>query len=413
MNSRDRVMQSMNFSQPDRVAVDLGGHRSSGIQAIAYARLRDHLGLPKRPPRVYDVPQQLAIIDDDVLDRFGVDCIELGRGFNQDEADWQEWVLPDGTECLIPHWIRMVREGTNWVVKASDGTPIAVQRQGMVYFDQTYFPLSEDPHSKLDRLEAMLELDMWDAVVAPPGPVSRDQEGARYLAEGARKLRASTDRAIIGLFGGPIFEGGQQLFGMENYLVHLAKEPALVERFLDRLMAIYSRRLEFFLTSVGPYIDIILFSDDYGTQTAPQISPRMLRQYFKPRHQEIWAQAKRLAPVKILLHSCGSIRAFMPDLIEAGLDAVNPVQITATKMEPAQLKADLGRQIVLWGGGCDTQHVLPNATPREVREHVLHNLEFLAPGGGFVFQQVHNIQVNVPPENIVAMFDAVAEWNGA
>jgi hypothetical protein len=107
----------MNFVQPDRVAVDLGGHRSSGIQAIAYARLRDHLGLPKRPPRVYDVPQQLAIIDDDVLDRCGVDCIELGRGFNQDEADWQEWVLPDGTECLIPRWVRMVREGNKWVIK--------------------------------------------------------------------------------------------------------------------------------------------------------------------------------------------------------------------------------------------------------------------------------------------------------
>jgi uroporphyrinogen decarboxylase len=413
MNSRERVLQSMSFVQPDRVAVDLGAHRSSGIQAIAYARLRDYLGLPKRPPRVYDIPQQLAIIDDDVLDRFGVDCIELGRGFNQDEADWREWVLPDSTPCLIPHWIHPVREGNAWVLKAGDGTPIAVQKQGMVYFDQVHFPLKEDPESKLERLEAMLELDMWDAVAAPPGPVPRDENGARTLSEGARKLRQSTTRAIVGLFGGPIFEGGQQLFGMETYLILLATDPALVERFLDRLMAEYLRRLEFFLRAVGPYIDIILFSDDYGTQTAPQISSRMFRQYFKPRHQQIWAEAKRLAPVKILLHSCGSIRALMPDLIEAGLDAVNPVQITANKMEPVQLKADLGRQIVLWGGGCDTQQVLPNATPKEVREHVLRNLDILAPGGGFVFQQVHNIQANVPPENIVAMFDAVAEWNGA
>jgi len=406
-------MQSMGFVQPDRVPVDLGGHRSSGIQAMAYARLRDFLGLPKRPPRVYDMPQQLAVIDEDVLDRFAVDVIELGRGFNQDEAGWREWVLPDGTECLVPHWVPLAREGSNWVIQSTDGTPIAVQRQGMVYFDQILFPLSESPHSKLDRLEAMLELDMWDAVAAPPGPVSRDEEGARYLADGARTLRASTDRAIIGLFGAPIFEGGQQLFGMENYLVALAQDPPLVERFLDHLMAIYMRRLEFFLKAVGPYIDIILFSDDYGTQTAPQISPRMLRRYFKPRHQQIWSAVKEMAPVKILLHSCGAIRPFLPDLIEAGLDAVNPVQITATGMEPAGLKADFGRQIVLWGGGCDTQQVLPNATPAQVREHVLHNLEVLAPGGGFVFQQVHNIQANVPPANIVALFDAVAEFNAA
>lgn len=412
MNSRDRVVQSMNFVQPDRVAVDLGSHRSSGMQAIAYTRLRDYLGLPKRPPRVYDMPQQLAIIEDDVLDRFGVDCIELGRGFNQAESDWREWVLPDGTECLIPHWIHPIREGNAWVIKANDGTPIAVQKQGMVYFDQICFPLKEDSRAKLDRLEAMLELDMWDAVAAPPGPVARDQQGARYLEEGARKLRESTNRAIIGLFGGPLFEGGQQLFGMETYLILLAQDPELVKQFLDRLMEIYLRRLEFFLRAVGPYIDIILFSDDYGTQNAPQISPQMFRRYFKPRHQQIWGYAKQLAPVKILLHSCGSIRAFLPDLIEAGLDAVNPVQITARKMEPVQLKADLGRQIVLWGGGCDTQHVLPNAAPSEVREHVLRNLEILAPGGGFVFQQIHNIQANVPPENVVAMFDAVAEWNG-
>jgi len=411
VNSRERVLQSMNFVQPDRVAVDLGGHRSSGIQAITYACLRDFLGLPKRPPRVYDMPQQLAVIDDDVMDRFGVDCVELGRGFNQDEADWREWVLPDGTECLIPHWVRPIREGNAWVIKASDGTPLAVQKEGMVYFDQVYFPLREDPVPKLDRLDAVLELDMWDAVAAPPGAVPRDEGGARYLAEGARKLRERTDRAIIGLFGAPLFEGGQQLFGMETYLVLLAKEPALVERFLDQLMIVYLRRLEFFLKAVGPFIDIILFSDDYGTQTAPQISPRMFRQYFKPRHQQIWERAKQLAPVKVLLHSCGSIRALMPDMIEAGLDAVNPVQTTATKMDPAQLKADFGRQIVLWGGGCDTQHVLPRATPTETREHVLCNLEILAPGGGFVFQQIHNIQANVPPENIVAMFDAVAEWN--
>jgi uroporphyrinogen decarboxylase len=166
------------------------------------------------------------------------------------------------------------------------------------------------------------------------------------------------------------------------------------------------RRLEWFLGAVGPYIDIILFSDDYGMQTGPEISGKMFRRFFKPRQQEMWSAVKRLAPVKILLHSCGGIRPLLPDIIEAGLDAINPVQISAAGMEPEVLKAELGGRIVWWGGGCDTQRVLPNAAPAEVREHVLRNLDTLAPGVGFVFQQVHNIQANVPPENIVAMFGA-------
>ena len=410
MDSRERVLRALSFGQPDRVAVDLGSHRSSGIAAMAYARLRDYLGLPKRLPRVYDMPQQLAIIDEDVLERFGVDCIELGRAFNEDEADWKPWGLPDGTPCLIPRWIEPIRDGAHWVIKAADGTPIAIQKAGVPYFEQLCFPLLEDPRAKLERLEDLLQYDMWEALASPPGPTGPNEDRQRYLAEGARRLRERSSRAIVGLFGAPLFEGGQQLMRMDTFYALLAAEPELAERFLDRLLQLYMCRLESFLDAVGPYIDIILFSDDYGMQTGPQISPQMYRRYFKPRHQQMWSYAKQRAPVKVLLHSCGSIRALLPDMIEAGLDAVNPVQISARGMDPGELKAELGGRIVFWGGGCDTQRVLPQATPEEVRRHVWHNLDRLAPGGGFVFQQVHNIQSNVPPENIVAMFDAVAEW---
>src|SRR5512138_3733747 len=129
MNSRERVLHSMNFRQPDRVAVDFGAHRSSGIAAMAYVRLRDYLGLPKRPPKVYDMPQQLAIIDDDVLERFHVDCIEMGRGFARDDSDWKPWVLPDGTECLVPRWINPIRANGSWILKGPNGTPIAIQKK--------------------------------------------------------------------------------------------------------------------------------------------------------------------------------------------------------------------------------------------------------------------------------------------
>jgi uroporphyrinogen decarboxylase len=200
---------------------------------------------------------------------------------------------------------------------------------------------------------------------------------------------------------------------MDNYLTQLATEPDLIHRFLDRSVDIYRRNLGLYLEAVGPYIDIILFSDDYGMQTGPQISPEMFREFFKHRHEQLWGYAKELAPVKVLLHCCGSIVDLLPDMIDAGLDAVNPVQTNTRDMEPARLKAEFGDRLVLWGGGCDTRRVLPHGTPEEIREHVFRNLDILAPGGGFVFQQVHNIQADVPPENIVAMFDAIAEWKTA
>lgn len=413
MHSRERVLQSMNFIQPDRVVIDFGGHRSSGIMAIAYKRLRDYLGLPERLPKVYDIPQQLAVIEEDVLERFKIDVIELGRGFCQDDSAWKPWVLPDGTECLIPKWINPVRQDGHWVIHHPDGTAIAIQKKGMLYFEQTCFPLMENPEDKLDHLEAMFDYDMWSALATPPGPVIYDEDGLRFLADGAKRLRERESRAIIGIFGGSLFEAGQQLFRIDNYYVLLATNPDLVHRFLDNLVAIYVRDLELYLKAVGPYIDAVLFSDDYGMQTGLQISPEMFREFFKPRHKQLWEYAKKLAPVKVLLHSCGSIADLLPDMIDAGLDAVNPVQISSKDMEPSRLKTEFGDRIVLWGGGCDTQRVLPDGTPEEIREHVLRNLDFFAPGGGFVFQQVHNIQSDVPPQNIVAMFDAIAEWNAA
>jgi uroporphyrinogen decarboxylase len=167
-----------------------------------------------------------------------------------------------------------------------------------------------------------------------------------------------------------------------------------------------------YLDAVGPYIDLILFSDDYGMQTGPQISPAMFREFFKHHHEQMWQYVKQTTSAKVLLHSCGTIIDLLPDMIDTGLDAVNPVQTNCKNMEPERLKSVFGGQITFWGGGVDTQHILPNGTPEEVRADVLKNLNILAPGGGYVFQQIHNIQADVPPKNIVAMFDAIAEWNG-
>ncbi|MCY2950625.1 MAG: methyltransferase, partial [Planctomycetota bacterium] len=363
-----------------------------------------HLGLREKPIRVYDMIQQLAAIDEDVLQRFGVDAMEMGRGFSLEERDWKEWVLPDGSRCLIPGWVDVRNEGGDWVIYSGTGRAVGIQKAGSLYFEQTHWPFLEGVPDDLSGLrEAMKEIS-W-AVPAPPGP------GAD-LASGAKKLRESTDRAIVGLFGGNLLEWGQFLCRNDGFFMLLAGEPAKAHQLLDQLVEIHLGNLERFLGAVGKYIDVILFGDDLGMQTGTQISPTMYREFFKPRHAVMWKRAKELADVKVMLHCCGGVRPILGDLIEAGMDAMNPVQITCNGMEGAGLKKDFGKRMCFWGGGCDTRAVLPTGTAGEVREHVLGQLRVMSPGGGFVFQQVHNVMADVPAENIVAMFDAVAEFNG-
>jgi uroporphyrinogen decarboxylase len=406
MTPRERVLAALNHQEPDRIPIDLSGHRSSGIAAMAYTRLRDFLGLPKRPIRVYDPVQQLAIVDEDVLQRFQVDTVELGRAFALDDKYWTEWVLPDGTPCLMPVWARPERDHGDWALLSKPGRKvIARMPEGVWYFEQANYPFLEQ--EDLGQLEGELSECMWSAVGSPPGPITAGPEGEKALVEGARRLRQNTDRAIIGLFGGNLLELGQWFYRNDNFFMLLAGEPERAHRFLDKLMEIHLRNLDRFLRTVGPHIDIILFGDDLGMQSGPQISPAMYREYFKPREREMWQTVKERAPhLKIQLHCCGGVRELVPDLIEAGLDAINPVQITCRGMEPEGLKRDFGEQLTFWGGGCDTRDVLIQRTPAEVREHVRRLLDIWRPGGGYVFQQVHNILADVPPANIVAMYEA-------
>ncbi len=410
MTPRQRVLAALNHCQPDRVPIDFGAHRSSGIAAIAYRKLRKALGLPERTVRVYDPVQQLAIIDDDVLDRFGVDAIELGRGFALEDKDWADWVLPDGSPCQMPAWALPERAAGEWVIRSASGRVLAKMPDGAIYFEQCYWPYLEN--DDFDRLPEALAENMWCAVQSPPGPLVAGPDGPRLLAEGAQALRTRTDRAIVGLFGGNLLETGQFLYRNDNFLMLMAADPARASEFLDRLVEIHLANLERFLAAVGPFIDIIVFGDDLGMQNGPQMSRAMYRELFMPRHARLWRRAKELAPVKVMLHSCGGIRPLLPDLIEAGLDAVNPVQITCAGMDATGLKADFGQQITFWGGGCDTRFVLSKAQAADIRDHVRRQVAILgAPAcgsaGGFVFQQVHNVLADVPPENVIAMFDAV------
>jgi len=191
----------------------------------------------------------------------------------------------------------------------------------------------------------------------------------------------------------------------------LVAEPEKAEALLDALMERHLAVLEKACRAVGDVADLIRFGDDLGGNGGPLMSPRTYRQLFKPRHTTLCDYVHEHSRMKTFLHSCGSIRALMPDLIEAGYDVINPVQTTCQGMEPEELKADFGKDICFWGGGCDTRIVLPKGTPAEVKDHVKRRLEILMPGGGFVFNTIHNILPEVPPQNIVAMFEAIQEFN--
>ncbi len=418
MTSRERVLRAFEHRESDHVPVDFSGHRSSGIAAIAYGKLREALGLPRSKVRVYDTIQQLAIVDEEVRARFCVDTQEMGRGFALRDKDWKDWTLPDGTACQLPAWVAVERRGSQWVLLSTNGTELGRMPEGVLYFEQLNYPFLDG--DDLKGLRAVLEESMWHSSVtsAPPGPATQEE-----LKKGAAELRRSSDKAIVGLFGGSIFETGQLLYRNDNFYMLLAAEPARTEAFLDALVEVHLENLKSFLAAVGDSIDVIVFGDDLGTQQGPQISPDMYRKFFKPRHRLMWETAKKLAPagrggepgrpaLRVMLHCCGGIRELLPDMIDAGLDATNPVQITCRGMEPAALKRDLGKDMVFWGGGCDTQGVLMKGTPSQVRDHVRKQVDIMALGGGFVFQQVHNVLANVPPANIIAMFETVNQGRG-
>ena len=236
------------------------------------------------------------------------------------------------------------------------------------------------------------------------------KEGLGVLKKGAEKLRNSTAKAIHAWFGGCLHEMGQFLFGPDIWFVMLASTKKEVHKFLEKLLESYMQGLDDYLDAVGNCIDIIGFSDDLGMQTGPQISKKMYEEFYKPRHARMWKRVKERTDAKIMLHCCGGVYPLIPSFIEAGLDIINPVQVNCVGMNSGDLKREFGKDLVFWGGGCDTQRVLPHGTTEDVEEEVKRRINDLAPGGGFVFSAVHNIQANVPVKNIAKMFETVKKF---
>ena len=411
MTSRERVLASLDHSEPDRLAVDLGSNPSSGISAVAHANLVRHIGLADQRTWVYDVVQQLAQPQDELLDRLRIDVVDIGRTFDATDADWKPATLPSGVDVQLPAWFEPVeQENGTWDAFNADGLRIASMPRGAAFFDQTHWPYLDGYPDDLSGLGDVMPNVLWSGLVHTPWSHAGDEGFWETLRAQTLALRESTDRALMVVVGCNLFEWGTFLRRIDNFLMDLVVDPANVERLLDALLEIHFDTLDHVIESVGDLVDVLRFGDDLGMDNGPLMSPDTYRAIFKPRHAALNAYVHERSSMKTFLHSCGSLYDLLPDIIETGVDILNPVQISAANMEPERLKAEFGDALTFWGGGADTRKVLPRGTPDEVRDHVRRNIETLAPGGGFVFATAHNMLPDIPPENIEAMYEAVDEY---
>jgi uroporphyrinogen decarboxylase len=411
MTSRERVLAAVGHREPDGVPVDLGATPSSGISAIAYDNLLRCLPLQDKRNRVYDVVQQVAQPSDEALDHFRIDAVDLGRTFNTQEGDWSDYVLPNGSTAQQPVWFRPRRQDDGSHLAYNGGEAIALMPATAISYDQTVYPFLDGYPEKYgsNLAEAMGRIH-WAALAHSPWDHAGEPDFWERLRANALALRATSDRAIVLSAGCNLFEWGTFLRRIDHFIMDLVRAPREVERFLDALMVRHLASLEKICRSVGDVADIIRLGDDLGMTTGPLMGPDTYRRLFKPRHKALCDYIKAHSRMHTFLHSCGSIYKLMPDLIEAGFDILNPVQTSARDMEPERLKREFGASVTFWGAGADTRSVLNQGTPGQVKDHVRANIEVLSPGGGFVFNTIHNILPDVPPKNIVAMFEAVDEY---
>jgi uroporphyrinogen decarboxylase len=379
MTSRERVLAALNHREPDRVPIDLGGNQT-GIHKFAYQSLTKHLGI-EDPVRIMDAVQQLAQPGEAVLQRFHVDTRYVAAGA---AADFKGGIVTEKRDGRL--WHDLVDEfGVRWSMP--DDQPL--------YMDITHHPLAN----------ASIE-----DVRAYPFPKGDDPGRFVGLRQRAETIRKETPYAVVSGICGVVYEICWYMRGLEQWFMDMLQQPELCEAMLDRTLQFWLDFLRGFLDEVGDLVDVIMIGDDLTGQKGPLFKPDIYRRLVKPRQKRLVQYIHSRTKAKIWYHTCGACTEYIPDLLDNGIDILNPVQISAAGMDPAQLKARFGDRLVFWGGAIDTQHVLPTAGPETIREHVRHNLSIWKPGGGYVFNNVHNVQAAIPPENIVALFDAAYEF---
>jgi uroporphyrinogen decarboxylase len=413
MNSREKVLAAINHKDTGKVPVDMGATPSSGISAIAYNNLINHLRLENTPTLIYDVVQQLAQPHEEVLDMFDVDVLDIGRTFNSQPSDWKPVTMANGAEAFYPTWFSPVLQPDgSYLTFDDDGKRVLSKMPvGATFFDQTYFPYVNGYPDSYENLDAEMGRVLWARDAHSPWDHAGEHDFWQKLRENTLELSKNTDKALLVVCGCNLFEWGTFLRRMDNFLMDIMCDHDHVEKLLDQLMERHLATLEKVCNAVGDIVDIIRFGDDLGMTSGPFMDEETYKKLFKPRHKILCDYVKEHSQMHTFIHSCGSISLLMPHMIEAGIEIFNPVQTNAYNMEPEFLKKEFGQDCTFWGGGIETAGTLNNGTPEQVREQVLERLEIFSKGGGFVFNTVHNILPDVPPENIVTMFDAVKEFN--
>jgi uroporphyrinogen decarboxylase len=377
MSHRQRVLMALNHQKPDRIPIDLGGFQT-GIHRIAYAELLKYLRV-KDQITLLDPIQQLAQPCEKVLERFHVDT---------------RYVMAQAPKHFRGGIAKSRRNNREW----HDFTDEFGVIWSMAHDQQLYMDISHHPLANASLRE----------VIDYPFPEGGDESRFLGLRERALTLQEKMYAVCTGI-GGVVYEYCWYLRGLEQWLIDTLEQPEICAALLDKMLKFWMDYYSAYMREIGDVVDVVMVGDDLTGQNGPLFSPSFYRALVKPRQKALVQHIKSLTPAKIWYHTCGSCISLIPELIDNGIDILNPVQTSAQNMNPLRLKQEFGHKLVFWGGGCDSQHILPFATPEQVKADVIKNISIFKVQGGYIFNNIHNIQAGVPPENIIAMFDAAYE----
>jgi hypothetical protein len=419
MNSRERVELALNFQEADRVPLDLGGCGQTGMHVSTVYALRQALKLdpPGTPVKVVEPFQMLGEIKADLRDALSVDVIGMGGNknfFGFKNEGWKPWVTFDGTPVLVPDLFNTEPDENGDLLMYPQGDrsalPCARMPKGGFYFDSVVHqgPIDDDNLNVADNLEEF--------------ELIQDEELA-FLKSEAEALHSQTDKAIvmamngmaygdIALVPGPTVKNPKGIRDMTEWYMSTVTRKEYVADIFEHQCEINMQNLPKIYEAVGDLITVAWISGtDFGAQNSCFISPRAFRTLYKPYYKRVNDWIHEHTKWKTFIHTCGSIMPLIPDILDAGFDILNPVQISAANMDPRDLKNQFGDHVTFWGGGIDTQRVLPFGTPEEVRTQVRENLQIFGKGGGYVFNPIHNVQAKVPMENLLAMYETVHQYS--
>ncbi|MEM0027352.1 MAG: uroporphyrinogen decarboxylase family protein [Ignisphaera sp.] len=431
LKPRERVLIALRHEEADRVPIDLGSTHVSTINPLSYVVLRKYLGLPERPARIKDVVAQLTEIDFDVLQIFHADLIDVnrhlppspGEEYYRDvfyqcmscpyrnpetgkaeifENNWKTWSHPHyGFSEEVPACIDITEKGNSLLIYLYKTTLLGEGSKTSTTFSPPD-ARGANPLADAKSVEDVKRFD-WDLFKVSDKYVD-------YLRRKAEYLYKNTDYALVYSLAGRMHAWAQALRGWTRWLSDLRLRKTLAEAVLDNIMDVLMYNVKRFIEAFGEYVQVIGFADDLGTEEGPQIPVQLFRDMYKHRYEELFGYIKKHSKMYIFLHSDGAIFPLIKEFIDAGLDIINPIQLSAKGMDPEKLKKEYGEHITFWGGGADVQRVLPFASKDEVVQHVRNLIKIFAPGGGFVFATTHNIQPPTPPENIVAVFETAYRY---